>query len=95
MKRHAIHPGEILREEYLHELGITPYKLAQSLKVQRNRIERLVREETPVTADTAARLGKYFKTSTEFWLNMQSHYDAVVVENKLQDELPLIEPYAA
>ena len=62
----AIHPGEILREEFLAELDLTPYALARALGVPRTRIERIVREETPVTTDTALRLGRYFGTSAEF-----------------------------
>ena len=61
-----VHPGEVLREEFLKPLGLTAYAVAASLKVPRTRIERLAREETPVTADTALRLGKYFKTSAAF-----------------------------
>src|SRR5713101_4105426 len=57
-----IHPGEILREEFLVPLRLTPYAVAAALHVPRTRIERIAREEKPVTADTALRLGKFFKT---------------------------------
>jgi addiction module HigA family antidote len=70
-----VHPGEVLREEFLKPLGLTAYAVAAALKVPRTRIERLAREETPVTADTALRLGKFFKTSAAFWMNMQAQYD--------------------
>src|SRR5881397_1409699 len=67
-----IHPGEILREEFLVPLKLTPYAVAAALHVPRTRIERIAREEKPVTADTALRLGKFFKTGAAFWLNMQA-----------------------
>jgi addiction module HigA family antidote len=70
-----IHPGEILREEFLVPLGLKPYSLAKALHVPRTRIERLAREEVPVTADTALRLGLYFGTGPEFWMNLQTACD--------------------
>jgi antitoxin HigA-1 len=62
-----VHPGEILREEFLVPLKLTPYAVAAALDVPRTRIERIAREEKPVTADTALRLGKFFKTGAAFW----------------------------
>ena len=70
-----MHPGEVLREEFLKPLGLTPYGLAQALDIPRTRIERIVREETAITGDTAHRLGRYFGTTPQFWLNLQSEYD--------------------
>jgi addiction module HigA family antidote len=70
-----VHPGEILREEYLVPLGLSAGALARRLNVSRTRIERLATERTPVTPDTALRLGKYFGTTPEFWMNMQASYD--------------------
>ena len=70
-----VHPGEVLREEFLVPMRITPYALAQACGVPRTRIERLAREETPVTADTALRLARYFGTSAELWMGMQAQYD--------------------
>ena len=70
-----IHPGEILREEYLKPIGLAAYSLAKALGVPRTRIERLAREETPITPDTALRLARYFATSPEFWMNIQTAYD--------------------
>jgi addiction module HigA family antidote len=61
-----VHPGEVLREEFLVPLDMTPYALAAALHVPRTRVERLVREETALTADTALRLAKYFDTTPEF-----------------------------
>ncbi|WP_112309724.1 HigA family addiction module antitoxin [Pseudogemmobacter bohemicus] len=70
-----VHPGEILKHEFLDELGISAGKLAKHIHVPRTRIERLVKEETPVTTDTAARLARAFNTTPEFWLNLQMAYD--------------------
>ncbi|MGO4566596.1 HigA family addiction module antitoxin [Rhizobium sp. 2YAF20] len=70
-----VHPGEILREEYLAPLGLSAGALARKLNVPRTRIERLVAEDTPVTIDTALRLARFFETTPEFWMNMQTGYD--------------------
>ncbi|MBO9097456.1 MULTISPECIES: HigA family addiction module antitoxin [unclassified Rhizobium] len=70
-----VHPGEILREEYLAPLKMSAGALARKLNVPRTRIERLVAEETPVTIDTALRLARFFDTTPEFWMNMQTGYE--------------------
>ncbi|HEY9058502.1 MAG TPA: HigA family addiction module antitoxin [Aurantimonas sp.] len=70
-----IHPGEILREDFLPDFGLTPTSLARELKIPRDRIEKIVRERRGITADTAARLGRYFGTSAQFWMNLQAQYD--------------------
>ncbi len=85
-----IHPGEILRELYLEPLEMTPYALAKKLNVPRTRIERLVAEKTPVTTDTALRLAKFFKTTPEFWMNMQASFDLKTQAEGLSDELEAI-----
>lgn len=69
-----VHPGEILREEYLQELGITPAALARALNVSAPTVNDIVRERRGVTADMAIRLGRYFDTSAQFWMNLQSEY---------------------
>ncbi|MAB13298.1 HigA family addiction module antitoxin [Parvibaculum sp.] len=89
-----IHPGEILREEYLRPLGLTPYALAKKLRVPRTRIERLSREETPVTTDTALRLAKFFGTTPQFWMNMQAACDLAIEAETLEDEIAAIEKCA-
>lgn len=71
----AIHPGEILREEFLKPLGMSAGVLAKRLDVPRTRIERIVKEETALTADTALRLSAFFGNTPEFWLNLQRAYD--------------------
>ncbi|AYD01977.1 HigA family addiction module antitoxin [Neorhizobium sp. NCHU2750] len=90
----AIHPGEILRDLYLEPSDMTPYALAKKLKVPRTRIERIVAEKTGITPDTALRLAKFFKTSPEFWMNMQSSYDLKKQASFLEEELANIEEYA-
>jgi addiction module HigA family antidote len=87
-----IHPGEILREEFLLPMELTPYAVAQACGVPRTRIERLAREETPVTADTALRLGKYFGTAPSFWMNLQARYDLEVAEDATAAEIKRIKP---
>lgn len=83
----AIHPGEILREEFLTPLNLTAYALAKYCAVPRTRIERVMREETPITADTAVRLGKVFGTGPEFWMNLQSAYDLATVDRSATDDV--------
>ncbi|MCW5697248.1 MAG: HigA family addiction module antidote protein [Bauldia sp.] len=86
----SIHPGEILREEYLVPLGLKPYTLAKKLNVPRTRIERLVAERTPVTPDTALRLAKFFDTTPQFWMNMQTSYDLAVEGKAKKAEIEAI-----
>ncbi|MBE7217659.1 MAG: HigA family addiction module antidote protein [Caulobacteraceae bacterium] len=83
-----VHPGEILREEFLGPLGLTPYALAKSMEVPRTRVERLAREETAVTPDTALRLGRALGTSAELWINMQARFDLATAQD-LADEAEL------
>lgn len=90
-----VHPGEVLREEFLKPLGLTPYAVAAAIGVPRTRVERLAREETPVTADTALRLGKFFKTTPAFWMNMQAQYDLEVAGDALAPEIKKISAYRA
>lgn len=85
-----IHPGEILREEYLAPLNMSPGTLAKHLNVPRTRIERLVAEKTAVTPDTALRLAKFFNTSAEFWMNMQSGYDLKIETAAKKQEIARI-----
>lgn len=87
----SIHPGEILREEYLVPLGLKPYTLARKLHVPRTRIERLVAERTPVTPDTALRLARFFNTTPQFWMNMQTSYDLAVEGEAKKAEIEAIE----
>ena len=74
-KLSPVHPGEILLEEYLIPLGISQNKLGRDLGVPAQRINEVVRGQRTITVDTALRLSRYFDTTPQFWLNLQSHYD--------------------
>ena len=82
-----VHPGEILREEYLAPLGLSTGALARRLNVPRTRIERLAAEQTAVTPDTALRLARFFRTTPEFWMNMQAGYDLKLVAEAKKHEI--------
>lgn len=86
-KMRAIHPGEHLREDYLEPLGMSANALALALRVPATRINDIVREKRAITPDTALRLGKYFKTSAEYWLNWQSAYDLKTADTQALDEI--------
>jgi antitoxin HigA-1 len=79
MPRPAIHPGEILAEE-LAEIAVSPSELARQLRVPPNRITQIIQGKRAITGDTALRLGHWFGTSGQFWLNLQSAYDIRVAE---------------
>ena len=70
-----VHPGEVLREDFMKPLGLSVNKLALELHVPATRIGEIVHERRRITADTALRLGRYFKTNAEFWLNLQNFFD--------------------
>jgi addiction module HigA family antidote len=82
-----IHPGEILLEEFLKPMDVTQYRLAKDTSVDPRRINEIVHGSRAITADTALRLGRFFGTSPEFWLNLQAHYDLEVQEMELGDRL--------
>jgi addiction module HigA family antidote len=75
MARLRTHPGEVLREEYLVPLGLSARALAKELDVPANRLTEIMRGTRDVSADTAIRLGRYFRTDPRFWLNLQAAYD--------------------
>jgi addiction module HigA family antidote len=79
-----IHPGEILREEFLAPLGISANELALALRVPATRINDIVREKRGITADTALRLSRYFGTTARFWMNMQASWELEVAEERNQ-----------
>jgi addiction module HigA family antidote len=87
-----VHPGEVLREEFLKPMRLTPYAVARACSVPRTRIERLAREETPITADTALRLARYFGTTPAFWMGMQAQYELERAQDMLAAELKRISP---
>jgi addiction module HigA family antidote len=87
-----LHPGEILREEFLVPLQLSAGALAKVCGVPRTRIERLANEETGVTADTALRLAKAFGTTAALWLNLQNDYDIGIARRELGKTVDKIEP---
>src|SRR3989475_5146360 len=83
-KLKPVHPGEVLREEYLTPLKLSMNKLALDLHVPVTRIAEIVHERRGITPDTALRLGRYFNTSARFWLNAQSAYELEVAQDELR-----------
>ena len=90
-----IHPGEVLREEFLVPLGLTAHALAIALQVPAPRINDIVRERRTVTVDTAMRLARYFGMSAQFWLGLQTDYDMALARDALADVLASIKPRQA
>lgn len=86
MARPPIHPGEILADE-LQEIGVTPTALSRQIDVPANRITQIIHGQRGITGDTALRLGHWFGTSAQFWLNLQSAYDIRVAQDKAGREI--------
>jgi len=82
-KMRPIHPGEILREEFLAPLGMSAHALAMALKVPAPRINDIFNERRSITPDTALRLSRYFGTTAQFWLNLQTSYDLKIAEKAI------------
>lgn len=87
-------PGEVLAAEFLEPMGLSQYRLAQSIHVPQTRIAAIIKDGRSITADTALRLARFFGTSDAFWLNLQSQYDADIARGALEEELETIEPFA-
>ncbi|GAA3032739.1 HigA family addiction module antitoxin [Gordonia defluvii] len=87
-----IHPGEVLMEDFIEGFGITQNRLAVSIGVPPRRINEIVHGKRRITADTAIRLARYFGTSEEFWMNLQSHYDLRVERRALTKQVDAITP---
>lgn len=87
-----VHPGEILREEFLEPLNISSYKLAQMLHVTEPRVYGIVNEKRSITAEMGLRLARLFGTSEQFWINLQARYDSEVARDNLGAELAEICP---
>jgi addiction module HigA family antidote len=86
-KIEPIHPGVILKEEFLDAMSISQYRLAKDISVPPRRINEIVHGKRAISADTALRLGRYFKMSPRFWLNLQVHYDLEIESDKLGSKL--------
>ncbi len=90
-----IHPGEVLAEDFLAPLGVTPYRLAKQIGISVPRAYQLARGQRSVTADTALRLARFFGTTPEFWMNLQAHHDLELARDAAtEEELSRIEPLA-
>ena len=87
-----MHPGEVLREEFLMPLNLSAGKLAKACNLPRTRIERIANEQTGITADTALRLGRALKTTADFWMNLQNRYDMQIAARDIGSALDRIRP---
>jgi antitoxin HigA-1 len=94
MARPPIHPGEILAEE-LEEIGVSPTELSRQLAVPPNRISQIIQGKRSITGDTALRLGHWFGTSPQFWLNLQTAYDLRLAEQEAGKEIRKLPKKAA
>jgi addiction module HigA family antidote len=91
----AIHPGEILREEFIKPMGISQYRLAKSHNLPPRRINEIVHKKRAISVDTALRLARFFNTPAEFWVQLQARYDLERQKARLGKRLAKeIEPYA-
>lgn len=82
-----VHPGEVLKEEFLSPFEITQYRLSKDIDVPPRRINEIVLHKRAVSPDTALRLSRYFGTTAQFWMNLQSHYDLEVAADKSLDKI--------
>jgi addiction module HigA family antidote len=82
-----VHPGEILREDFMKPLGLSQTRLGRDLGVSPRRINEIIHGKRAVTADTALRLSRYFRTSAEFWLGLQADYDLDVASDRLAERI--------
>jgi len=89
-----IHPGEILREEFLTPLNITAYRLAKETHIQTTRISQIIHEKRSVSPDTALRLAKFFGNSAEFWMGLQAEYDLRNKKSEIENDLNIIPHYS-
>lgn len=87
-----LHPGEILREDFMVPLGLSAGAVAKALGLPRSRIERVVREEIGISTDTALRLARLFRTTSEFWTNLQARFERETLLAEIGPELAGIEP---
>ena len=89
-----VHPGEILLEDFLMPMGITQYRLAKTIGVSQRRIGEIVAGKRSITADTALRFARFFGTDAQSWMNIQTHYDLEITEEKISDKLVSIRAIA-
>ncbi len=94
-KLSPLHPGEVLREEFLVPLDMSAGKLAKVMDVPRTRVERIANEETDITATSALLLGKALGTTPEFWMNLQVAYDLAVAKKEVGKKIDRVDPVLA
>lgn len=82
-----VHPGEVLMEDFLVAMGMSQYRLAKGIGVPPRRINEIVHCKRAITADTALRLARFFGTSAEFWLNLQSHFDLEIMRDQVGSQI--------
>lgn len=87
-----VHPGEVLMDDFIGPLGITQHRLAIAIAVPPRRINEIVHGQRRITADTALRLGRYFGTTAQYWINLQTHYDLELERDALGEVLDRIRP---
>jgi len=87
-----IHPGEILEEDFLALMNITPYRLAKATGIDQTRVSEIIRGKRSITVDTALRFSRYFGNSPEFWINLQTAYDIDEKKGKISKDLQKITP---
>jgi addiction module HigA family antidote len=90
-----LHPGELLREEFMVPLDLSPGKVAKAIGVPRSRIERIVAREVGISGDTVLRLARLFNMSPQYWANAQSHYDLEMAALKIGSKIEQIRPIAS
>ena len=93
-RRAPVHPGEMLREEFMLPMGLSSNALAIALQVPATRINEIVKERRGITGDTALRLGRYFRMTAEFWMNLQSNYELELARDQFESTTHAIRPAA-
>lgn len=88
-----IHPGEILLEDFLKPMGLTPYRLAKGTRIDQTRISEIIKGKRGISIDTALRFSRFFGNSAEFWINIQNHYDLEEKRETLSGELEKIKTH--
>ena len=88
-----IHPGEILKEEFLNEMNISAYRLSKNLKIPQTRISEIINGKRRISADTALRLSLYFNNSVKFWIGLQDDFDIEEAMQKAGKSIKTISPY--
>ncbi|MEP7355161.1 MAG: HigA family addiction module antitoxin [Acidobacteriota bacterium] len=86
IKRPPVHPGRILKNE-IQETNLNPHSVALALRIPANRLTEIINGRRSISADTAMRLGRFFGTTAQFWMNLQSHYDLQVAEDRLSEKI--------